>query len=215
MSGWCTLGLGGHARQGSCRRSQTHAQAVLLDARNVAKHLVCHFHRHATKVRHKVNTVGMTGNITFTALATRASSQGQHRSTMTAPVGSQIREWLEAVWDTVLQLNLVVCRRTRLGADALGHDLWRTFPVTAVVAIFTLASSCIQEQFTTQRTTDHLVELTRYESVAIDNRHLVAALAHGAMATQSRVIRALWDILLGETELQIHGTSRFDSEPAF
>ena len=109
MSGWCTLCLGGHARQGSCRWSQTHAQAVLLDARNVAKHLVCHFHRHATKVRHKVNTVGMTGNITFTALATRASSQGQHRSTMTAPVGSQIREWLEAVWDTVLQLNLVVC----------------------------------------------------------------------------------------------------------
>lgn len=78
-----------------------------VDLPPVIQELVCRLHRHTTEVGDEVGTVGMTRDITFRTLSSILSTERQHVTTVTTPIGSQVCERFEAVRNPMVDLLLV------------------------------------------------------------------------------------------------------------
>jgi len=102
---------------------------------------------------------------------------------VTAPVRAQVSERLKSVRNAVFELHLITSRQIAGLADAFGHDLLSALFVTSVIAVLTLTSSSVQQEFTAQSTADDLVELSWNKFMSVHDRHFFWALAHSTMTT--------------------------------
>jgi hypothetical protein len=88
------------------------------------------------------------------------------------PICRNIREVLETVRYTMINLLFVrICLVVGF-ADALRENFWITIAMTSVFAVFTLHTRAVFEEFAAKRTAHDIVELLRDELVALTNSTL-------------------------------------------
>jgi hypothetical protein len=86
---------------------------------------------------------------------------------VTTPIGAHIRETLETMWDTVVQLLLVgICFRIRF-ADALCDNLWVALFMTCVFTILALHAGRILQKVSAESTTHNIIELLQNELMPV------------------------------------------------
>jgi hypothetical protein len=140
-------------------------------------------------------TYALTGTFPAVFLAER-----QHVTAMTAPVGSHIRERLEPVRDTMVDLLLV---RVGLGvalADALGDDARVALRVAGILAVFALHTGGIFQELTTESTAHDVVELLLHKLVAVHLVNFLLTLSDSALSAKTKVDGAAVLVLLDEAE---------------
>ena len=155
----------------------------------------------------------MAGDVTLGALARILTAERQNVTAVAAPVGTEVGDWLETVWDAVVDLDLVAVRLGVALRDALGDHLLSTLLVTRVAAVLTLATSSIEQELATERAAKHLVELARDKLVAVDLRHVLLALPECTLTTETGIIGTLAHVLLDKVDLEVDGTGRLDGKP--
>lgn len=100
------------------------ALATLCCSANLSQDLVGLLVRDTTEVWNKVDAIVVAGRAALSTLASLFSSERQHVTTVTAPVGAHVGKCLETMRDAVVDLLLV-----RIGfgiglADTLCDDAW-------------------------------------------------------------------------------------------
>lgn len=115
-----------------------------VDRLDVTKQLVGHLHTHSAEVWHKMSAIRMAGNVALRALPRILAAKRQDEAAVAAPVGANVRDGLEAVRDSVVDLDLVtICLGIAL-ADALCDDLLSALLVTGVTTVLALAARSIE-----------------------------------------------------------------------
>lgn len=106
---------------------------------------------------------------------------------MTAPIGGDVGEALEAVGDTMVDLLLVGVGLVIGLADTFGDNFWVALAMASVLAIRALHASSIFEEFSTQRTAHDVVELLRNEFVSLFLVDLFFFLADSTLTVETDV----------------------------
>lgn len=79
---------------------------------DLTEHLVGHLHGHTTKVGDQGGTGFVTGEATLTTptggTTVLGPAQGEHETTVTAPIGGEVGEGLETMGNTMVQLSLLL-----------------------------------------------------------------------------------------------------------
>lgn len=115
------------------------------------------------------------------------ATQWQDVATMTAPIGPHIGEVLESVWDAMIELLLIrVGFRVRF-ADAFGDDLRVTLFMARVFTIRALHTRGVFKELSAKSTTHDVVELLKYELMAVKFMHFFLALTDGAFTVETNV----------------------------
>ena len=91
----------------------------------------------------------------------------QHVTTVTTPVGTNIRELLETMRNAMVNLLLLWIGLGVRFTDTLRDHASITFGVTGVFTVLTLHSSRILQEVAAQSTSHDVVELLRHEFVAV------------------------------------------------
>lgn len=81
--------------------------SLSVDVSPIPEKLICSLHGHATEVRDQVSTVSVTSNVAFRAFAGILASKREHITAMAAPIGTDVRQWFEAMGNTVVDFLLV------------------------------------------------------------------------------------------------------------
>lgn len=106
---------------------------------------------------------------------------------MTAPVGTHVREVLESVWDTMIEL-LLIRVGFRVGfADTFGDDLGVAFFVARIFAILALHTRGVLQKLAAKSTTHDIVELLEHKFMAVKFMNFFFALADGAFTVKTNV----------------------------
>lgn len=134
-----------------------------------------------------MHTLSMCREATLSTLPTVFLAQRQHVTTVTAPIGTDVRKLLESMRNPMIDLLLIwigLCVRL---ADALCNDARITFRMAGVLAVLALHTRRIFEKLATQRTTHDIVELLRHELVSVHLVHNLFALANGTLSVKPEI----------------------------
>lgn len=123
---------------------------------------------------------------------------------MTTPIGRDVGETLEAMWNTVVDLLLVGIRLVVGLADTLGDDLWIALSVTGIFAVGTLHAGSIFQEITTKRTAHDVVELLGDKLVTLLFVNLLLLLSDGTLTVETDIERAAILQLLGYRNMSVH-----------
>ncbi len=162
-----------------------------------------------------MGAIGMTGDVTLGTFACILASERQDVTTVTTPVGAEVRNGFESMWDAVVELDFVSIGFGVALRDTLCDDFLRALLVASVATVLALTSSCVEQEFATERATKHLVELTRDEFVTVDLGNILLALTESSLSTETGIIGTFADVLLDEIEPQVNSPGRLDGEPGF
>lgn len=158
-------------------------------------------------------TLRVTSETAFGTFSTIFLTKGQNITTVTAPVGAHIREFLETMRDAMIDLFLVrvgLCIRL---ADTFGNDACVAFRVTSVFTIFTLHSRRVFEEFTAERTAHDVVKLLRDEFVAVHLMDFLFALTYSTFSVKSSVKWPAVLCLFRKGNVQLYRPSGLEGKP--
>jgi hypothetical protein len=114
-------------------------------------------------------------------------SYWQHVTTMTAPVGANIRSTLEAMRNTMVDFLLLgVGFRIRF-RYAFSDDLLVTFLMASVLAIRTLVSGGILQEVTAQRASHNIVKLLLHKLMTILLMYFLFPLTYGTLTAEAEL----------------------------
>lgn len=127
---------------------------------------------------------------------------------MAAPVRGDVGKAFESVGNAVVDFLLVRIGLVVGFADTLGDNLRVTLAVASVLAIRTLHTGSILEEFSTQCTAHNVVKLLGDELVALLLVNLLLLLAHGTLTVKTNVKGTAVLQLFGYIQLA-HETASF------
>lgn len=90
-----------------------------------------------------MGTVCMAGNVAFRTLAGVLAAKRKHVTTVAAPVGTDVGQWLEAMGNTMVDLFLVLTRLVGFG-DTFSDNLLVAFLVASVATILALITHGVE-----------------------------------------------------------------------
>lgn len=132
---------------------------------------------------------------------------------MAAPIGRDVGERLEPVWNAVVDLLFVRIGFSIALADTLGDDARITFVMAGILAVLALHTSRVLEEISAKRTAHDVVELVLDKLVAIHLVNFLLALSNSALSSQTKIHLSL-SVFLDEAELELDLPSRLKVEPS-
>lgn len=128
----------------ACRRRRpVTVSSCTVDVSPVAQKLIGSLHRHATKVRDKVRAICVASDIAFGATTSVLASNGEHVSTMAAPISSDVGYRLKAMGNAMIDFLLISISGSGF-RDTLCDDLFETLLMTRVPAVLALIPGRIE-----------------------------------------------------------------------
>ena len=204
----------------------------MLGANQCLDNLVGGFHRHSTEIGHKVSALSVTGKTTFykrgqhkleiscdvSDMPTRAAlgifaSKRKQIATVAAPVRGDVGEAFESVGNAVVDFLLVRIGLVVGFADTLGDNLGVTLAVAGVLAVRTLHTGSILEEFSTQCTSHNVVKLLGDELMTLLLVNLLLLLTHGTLTVKTNIKGTAVLQLFGYIQLA-HGAAYFGVDPS-
>ena len=132
---------------------------------------------------------------------------------MAAPVCAHIREFVEAMRNTMIDLLLVwICLGVGL-ADTLGDNTSITLCVASIFAILALHTRRVFEKISTESTTHDVVKLLRNKFVAVHLMNFLFSLTDSTFSVESEIERSLVLRLLCEAKGQVDSTRWLQCKP--
>ncbi len=165
--------------------------------------LVSDFHRHAAEVGNKMRALSVTRETAFwggvsniqhsafrcltCAFLRRLPTKRQKVATVATPVRTHIREILEAMRDTVIELLLFRVRFIICFADTLRDHVWVAFLVAGVLAVGTLHTGRVFQEVSTQSASHDIVELLLDKLVAVHFMYFLLSLTDSSFTIKTQV----------------------------
>lgn len=186
---------------------------MMFGSLNSLQNLIGNDHGHAAEVRNQMLTMCVASETTLRTFLRIPPSQRQQITTMATPVGTNVREIVEAMRNAVVDLLLVGVRLVVRLADAFRDDFWIAFCVARVFAVSALHAGRVLEEIPTKRTPHNIVELLLDEFVTLLFVHFFLLLSDSALTIETDIERTSGTCLLLKAHGEMNPARWFEREP--